>query len=37
MELGLKYGFIKQTKHCPQIGTFTMLELQPAVIRAVSA
>jgi hypothetical protein len=26
-ELGLKYGFIHQTKHRPQIGTFTMLEL----------
>lgn len=26
-ELGVKYGFIKQTKHRPQIGTFTMLEL----------
>jgi len=27
MELGLKYGFIHQTKHRPQIGSFTMLEL----------
>ncbi len=27
MEFGLKYGFIKQTKHRPQIGTFTMLEV----------
>jgi hypothetical protein len=27
MELGLKWGFIKQTKHRPQIGTFTMLEI----------
>lgn len=27
MELGVKYGFIKQTKRRPQIGTFTMLEL----------
>lgn len=27
MELGLKYGFIKQTKYRPQIGSFTMLEL----------
>lgn len=27
MELGLKYGFIHQTPHRPQIGTFTMLEL----------
>jgi hypothetical protein len=27
MELGVKYGFIKQTNHRPQIGTFTMLEL----------
>jgi hypothetical protein len=26
-ELGVKFGFIKQTKHRPQIGTFTMLEL----------
>lgn len=26
-ELGLKWGFIKQTEHRPQIGTFTMLEL----------
>jgi hypothetical protein len=26
-ELGLKFGFIKQTKYRPQIGTFTMLEL----------
>jgi hypothetical protein len=27
MELGVKYGFVKQTKHRPQIGSFTMLEL----------
>jgi len=27
MELGVKYGFIKQTKHRPQIGSFTMFEL----------
>ena len=27
MELGLKYGFIHQTAHRPQIGSFTMLEL----------
>jgi hypothetical protein len=27
MELGLKWGFLKQTSHRPQIGTFTMLEL----------
>ncbi|MGC1482248.1 MAG: transporter [Candidatus Acidiferrum sp.] len=27
MELGVKFGFIKQTKHRPQIGTFTMLEV----------
>jgi hypothetical protein len=27
MELGVKYGFIKQTRHCPQIGSFTMFEL----------
>ena len=26
-ELGVKFGFIKQTTHRPQIGTFTMLEL----------
>lgn len=26
-ELGVKYGFIKQTKHRPQIGSFTMLEI----------
>jgi hypothetical protein len=26
-ELGLKWGFIKQTKRRPQIGSFTMLEL----------
>ncbi|WP_263353735.1 transporter [Acidicapsa acidisoli] len=26
-ELGVKYGFIKQTKHRPQIGSFTMFEL----------
>jgi hypothetical protein len=27
MEFGVKYGFIKQTKHRPQIGSFTMLEV----------
>lgn len=27
MELGLKWGLIHQTKHMPQIGSFTMLEL----------
>ena len=27
MELGLKYGFIHQTKHRPQIGSFTMFEI----------
>jgi hypothetical protein len=27
MELGAKWGIIKQTPHRPQIGTFTMLEL----------
>jgi hypothetical protein len=27
MEVGVKYGFFKQTKHRPQIGSFTMLEL----------
>jgi hypothetical protein len=27
MELGVKYGFIKQTKRRPQFGTFPMLEL----------
>jgi hypothetical protein len=27
MELGVKYGFIKQTSHRPQIGSFTMFEL----------
>jgi hypothetical protein len=27
MELGVKYGFIKQTKHRPQIGSFTMFEI----------
>ncbi len=26
-EFGIKYGFIKQTKHRPQIGTFTMFEI----------
>jgi len=26
-ELGIKYGFVKQTKHRPQIGSFTMLEI----------
>jgi hypothetical protein len=27
MELGVKYGFIQQTKRRPQIGTFPMLEI----------
>jgi len=27
MELGVKYGFIKQTKYRPQIGSFTMFEI----------
>ena len=27
MELGVKYGLIKQTKHRPQIGSFTMFEI----------
>jgi Putative MetA-pathway of phenol degradation len=27
MELGVKYGFITQTKHRPQIGSFTMFEI----------
>jgi hypothetical protein len=27
MELGVKYGFIKQTKRRPQIGSFTMFEI----------
>jgi hypothetical protein len=27
MELGFKYGFLKQTKHRPQIGSFTMFEM----------
>jgi hypothetical protein len=27
MELGVKYGFIKQTPHRPQIGSFTMFEM----------
>ena len=27
IELGIKYGFIKQTKHRPQIGSFTMFEI----------
>ena len=27
MELGVKYGFVKQTKHRPQIGSFTMFEI----------
>ncbi|HUX44406.1 MAG TPA: hypothetical protein VMV57_06615 [Terracidiphilus sp.] len=26
MELGVKYRFVKETKHRPEIGTFTMLE-----------
>lgn len=27
MELGVKWGFIRQTKHRPQIGSFTMFEI----------
>jgi len=27
IELGVKYGFITQTKHRPQIGSFTMIEI----------
>lgn len=27
MEFGIKYGFVKQTKHRPQIGSFTMFEI----------
>jgi hypothetical protein len=27
MELGIKYGFIKQTNHRPQVGSFTMFEI----------
>lgn len=27
VELGVKWGFIKQTKHRPQIGSFTMFEI----------
>ena len=27
VELGVKWGFIKQTKHQPQIGSFTMFEI----------
>lgn len=27
MEFGVKYGFVTQTKHRPQIGSFTMLEI----------
>ena len=27
MELGVKYGFLHQTKHRPQIGSFTMFEI----------
>ena len=27
MELGAKIAFIKETKHVPQIGTFTMFEM----------
>jgi hypothetical protein len=27
MELGVKYGFLKQTAHRPQVGSFTMFEL----------
>lgn len=27
MELGVKYRFVKETKHRPQIGTFTMVEV----------
>lgn len=27
MELGVKFGFLKQTKHRPQVGSFTMFEI----------
>ncbi|MFZ0662562.1 MAG: hypothetical protein WAM66_07720 [Acidobacteriaceae bacterium] len=27
MELGVKYGFVTQTKHRPEIGSFTMVEI----------
>ena len=27
MELGVKIAFIKETKHFPQIGSFTMFEM----------
>jgi hypothetical protein len=27
LELGVKYGFVKQTRHRPQIGSFTMFEI----------
>ena len=27
MELGIKYGFLKQTKHRPQVGSFPMFEI----------
>ena len=27
MELGVKIAFIKETKHIPQIGSFTMFEM----------
>jgi hypothetical protein len=26
-ELGIKYRFVQETKHCPMIGTFTMFEI----------
>jgi hypothetical protein len=26
-ELGIKYKFVQETKHCPMIGTFTMFEI----------
>jgi hypothetical protein len=27
IELGIKYRFVQETKHCPMIGTFTMFEI----------
>jgi hypothetical protein len=27
MELGIKFAIVKETKHIPQIGTFTMFEI----------
>ena len=33
MELGVKLALIKQTKYRPQIGTFTMLEFPPGIMR----